>query len=351
VMQEFIRTYPQQLSTFNLWREGLADLLGHINGTKVNLWQTRSKKFFLLEEDGCARFAGAWLKNDKVPNVIFEEAGFEERLARSGFLMEVHKRLLSHTSKQLIKNMMNQKELERVLKFVESKNKTFRFSEKYAEIANSLLLPFANDYRLGDIQETIHQFLIHHLKDPRIFRQNWFGVSEKAQSVILRWIVGATLEDFFDLIDEIAKDAHWQYRRAFWQAYLRDISDAWIVLGPKAVYRSKRLIKDGTKPRHGRIVGGGIQSNQSVLLLKIGGMTISEWTHDGACRTWTMDSNDAPAFHKTSSYTRSELVGHPDPKNYFRHDGSVKGKWQREIASWIFENTGIRVKQKDYMPR
>lgn len=350
LVQEFIRTYPMKMGTFPIWRNGIRDLLNNLNSPKLDLWRKRCEKFFLLETDGTARFAGAWLKNEKAADEIFEEAGFDERLSRSDFLLDVHTRMLSHTSKQLRKNTLTMKELERVFEFVELGNGTFRFYEKYAEIADNLLLPFLFNSKPSDIQESVHQFLIRHLRDPRFFPHNWFGVSEDGKSVILKWIVGATLEDFFDLIGEIAKDTHWQYRRAFWQAYnLRGhISDAWIVLGPKAVYRSKRLFRKETKLGHGRIMGGGIQSNQSVLLLKLGGITISEWTHDGACRAWLMNSDSAPNFYD-KEYYREELVENQDYRQV--HLYSDRGLWQSQLASWILKNTGIKIMQKDYMPR
>ena len=38
---------------------------------------------------------------------------------------------------------------------------------------------------------------------------------------MLRWMVSASLDDFFALIARRAQEDHWRYRKAFWSAYLK----------------------------------------------------------------------------------------------------------------------------------
>ena len=59
------------------------------------------------------------------------------------------------------------------------------------------------------------------MKDPRLTQSGWTSVSPAAKDVMLRWMVSASLEDFFALIARRAQEDHWRYRKAFWSAYLK----------------------------------------------------------------------------------------------------------------------------------
>ncbi len=87
-----------------------------------------------------------------------------------------------------------------VLSFFISNKSELRFPEYRIDIINKLLSPF-----IGDIDPTkehllniIAKFLIKTFGDPRLpSATRWHGVSTPAKQVIMRWLTGITLEDFF----------------------------------------------------------------------------------------------------------------------------------------------------------
>ena len=89
----------------------------------------------------------------------------------------------------------------------------------------------------------------------------------------------------------------------------------------------------------------GALGDQSVLLLCLPGVTIAEWSHNGACRFWLDGNPDAPALYQ-STYSREDLVGEQDYLQ--RHDGSSEGRWQDSIAQWLRDNTGVEIDRAEY---
>ena len=205
---------------------------------------------------------------------------------------------MRHVSNLLRSDKMELSVLERVFAFITEESGQFRFPEKSREIANHLLLPLANENPSPEIQDRIREFLLSHLGDPRITPDSWQGVAWSAREVMLRWLVGVALEDFFRLLDAIALDRHWRYRKAFWSAYLeRDrITDAWVILGSRVRDVAWASLSEGAEHYAGFRKRSGVQSNHSVLLLKVGPLTVSEWSHDGSCRVWLSDNQYAPPF-------------------------------------------------------
>ena len=43
-------------------------------------------------------------------------------------------------------------------------------------------------------------------------------MSQDARAVFRRWLVKVALDQFLDVIDKLAAERMWRYRRAFWMA-------------------------------------------------------------------------------------------------------------------------------------
>jgi hypothetical protein len=85
-----------------------------------------------------------------------------------------------------------------------------------------------------------------------------------------------------------------------------------------------------------------------VLLLHMPGVTVAEWSHDGACRFWLDGNSGAPGLHKEDAYSRFEMMHEADFRQ--RHDGSLDGRWQDNIMGWLQKNTGIEIPRTEYFP-
>lgn len=238
----------------------------------------------------------------------------------------------------------------------EGRDRELRYPGSRARLPEALLEPFNTSSPGPEAQQRIKNFLLDHYGDPRLSKGMWQGTNREAQEVMFRWLVQATLEDFFRFLDHVAKhsndkqvDRHWRYRRAFWTAYLEAgmIEEAWVTFGPEARQEARHRL-EGLKNNYSELQsGGGAKSNHAVLLLRIGDLVITEWSHMGKFRSWHVDNDNAPRFYRRS-YRRGQVVHQPDFEG--SHQGSESGSWQRKLSTYIREQTGFSIPMKDLMP-
>src|SRR5690606_20296324 len=109
-------------------------------------------------------------------------------------------------------------------------------------LAEALLEPFSRQTADDAFQAWARPFLLGHLNDPRRSPVAWSDVSERAQRVMLRWLVQDTIDQFFHVLDRTAKSRHWKDRKRFWQRYVDAdaISNAWVILGTDACRFARR---------------------------------------------------------------------------------------------------------------
>jgi hypothetical protein len=265
-------------------------------------------------------------------------------LAQSAFLAEVNRHLVDRLKQVL--GAQRYEELAPSLELLAPAG-SLTFQTQAPLVADALLLPFVNLAPPSKVQGTIQAFLLTHLKDPRLTQSGWARVTPAAKDVMLRWMVSASLEDFFALIARRAKEDHWRYRKAFWSAYLkhRHIADAWVILGENAEREARVRWRDAV-PAHGQLIGG--DPDHCVLILRIGSVVVTEWSHNGTCRLWPEDDKACPRFH-SGRYSRAALRLNPGHEQ--RHHGNTHYTWQQNLASVIRDQTGIGITQAEYRVR
>ena len=166
---------------------------------------------------------------------------------------------------------------------------------------------------------------------------------------MIRWLAQATLEQFLKVVDRVAPNHQWDYRRAFWNAYIerRAVGNAWVAFGSSGTQIAKRLADhsgDALMRRFATLMAAS--SDHAVLLLQIGDLVIADWSHNGRLRIWRRSNPNAPELNR-SSYLAAELRGDADFETVHRPpDG-----WQSKAEAHIRKHTGIRLNEAEYMPR
>jgi hypothetical protein len=193
-------------------------------------------------------------------------------------------------------------------------------------------------------------------RDPRCLQYQYAEVSERALGVLLHWLTGDTLRGFMRLLERTADDI-WQYREKFWMAYYDRgfIEEAWLALGRTAVTEAKRLAKLDQGLGYGRLEGP-VSHDQSVLLLRIGDLIFSEWSHNGSLRAYRESDPNAPRLYR-SAYDGALLRGavsmdFHDGQNMnpeLRHMNSDGGTWQRKARDFIRRNTNIPMEDRSIL--
>lgn len=219
-----------------------------------------------------------------------------------------------------------------------------RYDDAEAKIllANALLLPWRAEKPEQNIKDQIVSLLISasFLKDPREHPALWRQAHPDALRIIKSWITGRTLDYFFQILNRTA-DEIWSYRRDFWKKLYDEgyIEEAWAVLGTNARKYARFIDQELS---FGELRGAS--SNQSVLLMKIGGLIFAEWSHSGALRVNSESSGLVPALYR-KRYDANELRFQTMPisdaaDGALIHAGSEYGRWQSKARSFIHKHVG-----------
>jgi len=350
----FLRCYPRGQRCFQQLQSTLPRLLAHAGTVRGRRFREQAQEFRLLERDGPAAFARRLMTAGESMESLMDQAGLTGHLALRGFIEHAYVELLQFLRDGLNERRLLETELARVLEF-SATGRVLRFPSLRVQLVESLLLPYMDGAADHLLKPRIRDFVLNHYKDPRLHRGHWQAVSEAAQGVMFRWLVENTLEDFFRLLTYSAErrdpdaDRQWPYRRAFWSAYLHGgyILDAWVVLAEQVAKDARRHLSQ-LAGNYGRLERGtGVRSSHAVLVIRIGDLVITEWSHMGKYRVWKDTNGGAPKFYRTS-YRRSELINKPDFEK--PHASSETGAWQATLSDYIASQTGIVLTAKQYMP-
>ena len=355
LLHEFLRVYPSALPTFDDIRQLLQTTIqsgSPPRSPSLRRWRERSRDFALLDDDRGLAFVRGVVSAAREPQALLHDAGLDAGLERCEFLKSGVGLYLREVKSLLDLNRLESERLGRLLALLESKN-GLRFDdfEMREKIAEALLRPFASRTPEPKIKELLQPFFLSHYRDPRLpsGKHKWSGIQEECRRVVVRWLVERTLEQFFALVTDTAQDKHWRYREAFWRAFLKQdlIDDIWFVLGPRAKQRLRRIVDKDEGYAETTAVLQKAGADQSVLLLRIPGVTIAEWSHNGSCRCWLDGTYGAPELYQRS-YSGPSLRLPADLSQ--QHHRSREGWWQDKIAKWLGMNTGIQIDRDAYFP-
>lgn len=354
LLHEFLRAYPTDLPSFG----ALRTLLGRVMHDGISpppasmqKWVRRSREFGFLDTDRGKRLVFDLLGTTADPEEVLHRAGLDGGLAHSGFLESGVRSVLPTCTQQLKRDSLARSRLQRLLSLLEHEGK-LRFGEPSMRVqtAKAMLGPFVDRPPPAETKELLQSFFLRHFGDPRLpsGKHKWSGVQTDITRVVIRWLVERGMEQFFMLLKETAFDRHWRYREAFWRAFLNEglIDDIWFVLGSRAARVLKSASKDPAVLETTAALKGA-QSDQSVLLMRIPGVTIAEWSHNGACHMWLDGVTGAPKLYQ-QEYNVYEVRYGAHSQN---HHSSPRGYWQDAIARWLRDNTGIELDRERYFPR
>lgn len=235
----------------------------------------------------------------------------------------------------------NEPVLKRFLEYLSGENDIKRFISP-KPITEVLLRPFENKVPIQSVKKQITKFLDQNVGDPRFKSEKWINM-DREKSIFLKWKIGETLKDFFELLSYTVKeepnaDKMWFYRKNFIKAYWKagHIKEAWIVLGRKAYKNRFKFLKKDHES-YGKI-NRRAKPIHSVLLFQIGDLVFSEWNYNGKVRLWNSSSKYTPQFYKTE-YLRENLE--KNSKKEFIHSSPQTYYWQKKLSEYIEKYTGI----------
>lgn len=261
----------------------------------------------------------------------------------TSFLAAIHKEFCTRVSSK--GELQNSKYPELMQWSEESSN--LNYQQNNYELLDALLVPWQDKEPPEELKNQIFDFILKHYKDPRVSKGNWISANEKTKSVFLKWITARSLEQFFSIVDNVAHEEHWNYRRKFWEAFKERGMEVWVIFGPECARLSKQTF--GAELSFAKFKNlSGITEKHACLVIRLGNLMIAEWSHNGACRIWNREDDNAPKmYEKSYEVTKLKSITQGSA-GFFAHTGSENYRWQKRIADYIYNHTNIRVNQTEY---
>lgn len=220
------------------------------------------------------------------------------------------------------------------------------FSKDFIELldikhifANTILISCINESISKDLKDLSQKELLKYLKDPRLDNSRWVRVDKDAEREIKKWLNKESLEMFLNIVDKTAdRRDQWSSRRRFWSKYEEKgyIDDAWVVFGAAGAEYADSFYE--TKLDYGKFSSSTGDKSHAVLLLNIRGVTVADWSHNGACRIWKENNTQAPEHYK-KEYSPYDL------RNDFEDfkQSHIGTRWQFKIAKFIRDETRVKI--------
>jgi hypothetical protein len=330
----------QRIASF--LREAISGLSGRWE------WPERHKRFKLFDPAQAPLQLAELTINSVNPRGELEKVGLSGQLLSSGLSAHVFLSALKAIQRRL-ETDAKVEEVDRAVAWVGAEDGGVHFLAHRGALANALLLPWSERDPDQVIRQKIQSYLLENLDDPRIDGGSWTGTDGAAREVMVRWLAQATLEQFLRVVDRVATKHQWDYRRAFWNAYIekRVVGNAWVAFGSSGAQVATKIANDtGDKLMRRFATLGGGSANQAVLLLSIGDLIIADWSHNGRLRIWRRGNARTPEFN-LKSYVAADLRTDSDFDTvHLPPDG-----WQSRTEAYIRRHTDIRLTEAEYMPR
>lgn len=313
-------------------------------------WYQRDLMFGLFSEDFSTKAALDKYISVTCWNEFSDITGLDAELSQVGYAEAIGLRMFDDT-KDFVAD--SSEIIDTVISY-HLNGQELRFGNTRIKLIEWLLLPWANMEPDEAIKLKTQNWLNQHFGDPRLpqnRQHGWRGVSDESVQVIYRWLVGETLDQFFDIIDRMALESQWKYRKAFWKSYYdkKLLTEAWVAFGANAWDYAESAF--GEKLSAAKLTG--VKSDQSVLILRIGDIIFAEWSHNGKCRAWKISDSRAPQRYQQKYQNQdfkkiSMQITPYDKEGGISHGSSASYSWQRKLADFIYLETNVRVSERDF---
>lgn len=330
----------------------------HWQFREAEMWQRRCDRLRFFDPRLAPALIAAEVMNSPAP---IAEALDAVGLAAGGGLAEVAFAAAAADVRRL--RPPDPSRQQRLIAWAGGPRSPFAYPRLFAFYAHALLEPWSAGK--GSAGPTpahraaiIAALLEHGGGDPRTLGRARWGETGLHQSsahrTILGWLTRASVHQFFDVVDRLLNthggDEHWRYRRPFWTSYLDAgfIEEAWVVFGTTGARLARQAAAtadDESLATFGKTSHAYRQHN-AALLLRIGSLTILDWSHNGRYHVWTRKTEaKAPRLYEFN-YTElpvGEISG--------AHMGAETFSWQRTVAEIIHRHTSRRTSETEWRPR
>lgn len=308
--------------------------LNDYNGSRKFVQELKTNMKWYCEENGATQLAMTLLRSQvKLSEVwkYLELPDHTHSYPYFGAVAEAYIALNRHTDRETVADAID---------FVEKHN-----NDKTSRVVLSKLIESLGYDASEYLRQPVQSHALREWGDPRIAGGDvrWRDVPDEAKQIFTRWITTEDLRFFFDVVAKACYDNKFEYRKAFWLAYLEHISFCRPVLRQNAEYLFRNDPYYHERKRSIATLNGGT-SDQHAFIIQMGNHTFVEFSTDGAC--YVYNNSRLPFRLDNSEYTmdtlsKNTLRDQSLAKHRQSHYSSEHYSWQEKLASWINSEIGI----------
>lgn len=324
-------------------------------------WPARIAQFHLLDPARAPGLLARRVLDDEVSlDTVLQAAGLDTVGRRFGRLAETAFRAAC----RLVRQMKGQEAVQgqrTLIAWARNDSGDFGYPRVWPEFVEASLTP----WEIDEPSEAHKSALLEVLErfgggDPRAVPSRWRTVMNQAPAayaVLMRWLTRASVLQFLDIVDRLMPDhaskLMWSYRRAFWMSYLLSdgsspgIDAAWVAFGDDGARLARKVAREtGDKS----FTAFGKQTDKSgqhaALILRMGDLTIVDWSHSAKYQVWERGQKGAPELFK-DRYGYGELYSAPLQES---HVSPRTFTWQKNLAR-IIERRNFFTPKASWRPR
>ena len=201
---------------------------------------------------------------------------------------------------------------------------------------DALLLPWRTHDPDPALKKLLETRLVRAYGDPRIkVAGAWSACSDEARRVMLKWLAGATIKVFFDIVTQADRSHMWSDRKSLWNDLYEEgrITQAWFALSHEGAVIARRLDRgrEGIGLAFARNKSRSAQDRQKCLLIMdVDGRWVVEGSH--SFPTWVFPRRSLTTFRPyENSYTCDQfrdIAGPEQPKRIVH-----LGNWRNKVLT------------------
>ena len=311
--------------------------LTHYTGSRKFVQKLKAHMTWYCAENGMTQLATHLLRSRKKLSDVWTYLELPDYMHGYSYFGAV---ATAYTS---LNNRFDQKTVADIVDFVKKHN-----NDKTSRTVLSKLIEKLGIDAPEVSRQSVQSYALQEWQDPRIAGGDvrWRDISDEARQIFTRWITKEDLRFFFDVVAKACGDSKFEYRKAFWLAYLEHISFCRPVLRKDAEYlfRYDEQALEYYQNRRPATLKGGTK-DQHAFIIQMYDFTFVEFSTAGACYVYynyDIDDNlDLPFELGNVEYNMNELRSWESAIHRVIHSRSSQYYWQNNFASWLEDEIGI----------
>ena len=294
----------------------------------------------LLDPKVAARRLGQAMRSMDDPWAGLVELGFRDPQA-PGLLLHAHLAYVAEVKPRL----RERPQAERMLHWLKPPGREARIAGA-AEAIDALLDPWRSGRPSEALRDLLVERLVAAFGDPRMRMAGpWGEVRPECRDVMLRWLTGADIGFFLDVVSQAEESHMWEPRRRFWWGLYEEgrIAAAWVAFCPLADTIAAGLRSEDGGPsvfHYGKQTASGTRSTTSLLIMQIGDCVVVEGSHSYKVQVFRRGDRRVPSLFK-ERYDCEEIrltPGHEQQAHL--------GRWEERVLELIGPDRGTRTRRR-----